>query len=94
MKMFEIFVKKEVAEARLAVCEACPNYNTPIQFMCGRCACIMPMKTKLAMVNCPEDRWAHIAVEIDPSSVHEESKECCPGNETPIVFIPGPDEDK
>lgn len=52
------FVSDDEAVHRLAICEACEHYWS-ITTQCSLCGCIMPIKTKLMHVECPNDppKW-------------------------------------
>jgi len=42
------------AERRIAICNACPEYR---MFICGKCGCMMPIKTRLRGASCPLNKW-------------------------------------
>jgi hypothetical protein len=46
----------EVAEARYAICKACPELIN-LTKQCKKCGCFMAMKTKLNNVTCPIGKW-------------------------------------
>jgi hypothetical protein len=56
-------VEEELAESRLAICEACPRYRKRLG-QCKECGCIMPQKVKLPNAYCPLGQWD--AVEVQP----------------------------
>ena len=62
---WRMFVEPEVAQERLNICWACPNLNS-IR-VCKKCWCLMPIKTKLAVMACPEGRW-----KAEPNYVYKE----------------------
>lgn len=41
---------------RMGVCEACDRYVADKQ-TCGICQCFMPLKTTMANMRCPIDKW-------------------------------------
>lgn len=45
----------EEAEARMAICKACPLLR-PMN-RCKECGCFMDAKTKLKNVSCPLGKW-------------------------------------
>lgn len=45
---------KEVAQARLAVCEACEFYKDK---RCKKCGCFMEAKAAMGSSKCPEGKW-------------------------------------
>lgn len=49
----------EIAEKRLAICKACPEF-IPITHQCKKCLCIMDGKTKLASSSCPIGKWGPV----------------------------------
>ena len=55
MKMFVI---KEIAENRYKICKSCDQF-TKVKF-CKKCGCFMPVKTKLAYVKCPINKWGDV----------------------------------
>jgi hypothetical protein len=50
------YVEQEVAESRFAICKDCPFFIS-LSGQCKKCGCIMHLKTKLAMAECPEHKW-------------------------------------
>lgn len=42
-------------ESRLKICESCEFYKITKQ--CSKCGCFMPLKTKLAISECPIGKW-------------------------------------
>ena len=48
-------VEGEWADARKAICSACPKL-TKFKF-CSVCNCFMPLKARLASSSCPEKKW-------------------------------------
>lgn len=53
-----IRVDAEEQARRLAICEACPEYD-PEQKRCRKCGCVSALKRRLATEHCPLDppRW-------------------------------------
>ena len=47
--------ESQVAEARLAICQACPELKNEKQ--CNLCGCFMQAKTKIAGASCPLKKW-------------------------------------
>ena len=47
---------EEVADARLSICQSCPEYIKSTH-QCKKCGCIMNLKVKLAMASCPLGKW-------------------------------------
>ena len=61
-----------IAEARMAICEACPELIT-LTKMCGVCKCVMPIKTKLVNAECPIHKWRQVAFSVtEPDNVHDD----------------------
>jgi hypothetical protein len=48
-------VSSEVKEARMAICHACEHLKAGV---CGKCFCVMKVKTTLANAECPIHLWA------------------------------------
>lgn len=48
-------VPGDVANARLALCEACPAFQSDQS--CSECGCYMPVKVGLVSASCPLDKW-------------------------------------
>ena len=46
---------RRVAMRRLGVCEACDRYTSAKT--CELCQCYMPLKTTMANMKCPIDKW-------------------------------------
>jgi len=49
-------VDKEVAEKRLDICLACPEFFKATH-QCKKCGCIMNLKVKLKDAQCPIGKW-------------------------------------
>jgi hypothetical protein len=49
-------VTEIIAEERLNICKACPEYIKSTH-QCKKCGCIMNLKVKLANANCPIKKW-------------------------------------
>jgi hypothetical protein len=65
-------VPPHIAEARMALCEACPEY-IKVAKMCGICKCIMPAKTTLVNSECPIHKWGQISFSItEPGVIHND----------------------
>jgi hypothetical protein len=80
-----MFVSKETAKERLEICYQCENFIPQIS-MCSLCHCIMPLKTKIADISCPIEKWKRVT----ESNISEDNVDisCCPPTDTPVVFIP------
>lgn len=52
------FAPDHIAEARLKICENCPELNKAI-YQCKECGCFMKLKVKLTAAHCPlsEPKW-------------------------------------
>lgn len=55
-------VETELANTRLDICKACPEYIKATH-QCKKCGCIMNLKVKLPHASCPLHKWE--AVEVD-----------------------------
>ena len=42
------------AQRRIAICNECPEYRL---FICGKCGCMMPLKTRIKGATCPLGKW-------------------------------------
>lgn len=47
---------RAVAAERLKICEGCDRYR-PESKICEICGCYMPLKTTMANMKCPIDKW-------------------------------------
>jgi hypothetical protein len=47
---------RAVAAERLEICEGCDFYRSDSQ-ICEQCGCFMPLKTAMANMKCPIDKW-------------------------------------
>ena len=47
---------RRVSLLRMEVCDQCEQYNKDSQ-TCGICHCFMPLKTTMANMRCPIDKW-------------------------------------
>lgn len=50
------FAPRKVAKQRLEICESCDRYQAE-SMQCAICQCIMPVKTTMANMKCPIDKW-------------------------------------
>lgn len=50
------FAPRAVARERLSICEECDRYICD-KMQCSLCQCIMPLKTTMANMRCPLDKW-------------------------------------
>lgn len=46
---------KDLQEARMAICESCPELTTFKR--CQQCGCFMVVKTRLRGAHCPLGKW-------------------------------------
>lgn len=58
----QLLVPEDVARARLSVCFDCDKFvkqpeGAIIPFRCSVCGCGMKVKTRLAAMKCPIDKW-------------------------------------
>ena len=56
LKMSTVLVDRAVHAQRIAECDRCPHRLGPF---CGKCGCIVRVKTWVAISECPDDppRW-------------------------------------
>ena len=47
---------RAVASERMTVCESCDRYRADSK-TCEICGCYMPLKTTMANMKCPIDKW-------------------------------------
>lgn len=50
-----MFSDKQTSEDRYKICKSCDQLNK--LKLCKQCGCFMPLKTKIAVVNCPLNKW-------------------------------------
>jgi len=57
-------VDDAIAEERLNICKACPNYQ--VTKTCSICHCFMPGKVKLSNASCPDSppRWTKVEIKV------------------------------
>lgn len=48
--------ESELKEARLSICRDCAHWR-PRTGRCGKCGCIMQLKTSLKNAKCPIGKW-------------------------------------
>jgi hypothetical protein len=53
--MVKMFVSKETALARKAICETCPAKSG---FLCSDCGCIIAAKVRVNTSKCPQGKWS------------------------------------
>jgi hypothetical protein len=51
-----MFVEKEKAFERLAICNDCPSLFKPT-WSCKECGCFMKVKARLESSSCPLGKW-------------------------------------
>lgn len=67
-----IFVSKEDALARKAICETCPAKSGLI---CSDCGCIIAAKVRVNTSKCPQGKWGDSEAVLDrPWDVEEINK--------------------
>jgi hypothetical protein len=49
----------------------------------------MPLKTKIADLSCPIGKWNAVLDKKEENNIAQ----CCPPADTPIVFIPAPNDE-
>jgi hypothetical protein len=42
------------AKRRIDICNQCPEYKL---YICGKCGCFMPAKTRFKGTSCPLNKW-------------------------------------
>ncbi len=50
-----LLVNKTIAQQRYDICKSCPRF-TKLK-ICSICNCIMPIKVKFAVADCPAGKW-------------------------------------
>lgn len=50
------FLTDEEAKQRMDICSACPQL-IQLTKQCKECGCIMPVKTKMKLAECPLGKW-------------------------------------
>lgn len=45
---------EDFARQRINICRSCEHYS---MFICGKCGCFMPAKTRFKGTACPIGRW-------------------------------------
>jgi hypothetical protein len=43
-------------EERIETCIGCDSYDR-VSRMCARCGCFMPIKWRIGVATCPDDKW-------------------------------------
>jgi hypothetical protein len=51
----EFIASKELQQQRYEICKTCDSFT--MLKTCRECGCIMPLKVKIASVNCPLKKW-------------------------------------
>lgn len=59
MKIVKVI--RESVSQRLALCEACENFNAERR-TCKKCGCYMPAKVYLITASCPIGKWGGVSV--------------------------------
>jgi hypothetical protein len=50
------FATESVQEERYSICKLCPEF-IGVTSQCKKCGCIMKLKTKLLLAQCPLEKW-------------------------------------
>ena len=45
----------KMGKERMAICQQCPELSD--LKICGKCRCMMPLKTKIPKAKCPIGKW-------------------------------------
>ena len=45
----------KMSKERMAICQQCPELSD--LKICGKCRCMMPLKTKIPKATCPLEKW-------------------------------------
>jgi len=56
MSKFASFVSEEESKKRLDICKKCEHYKH-ITKICGLCYCLVSIKVKFDMFECPDKKW-------------------------------------
>lgn len=66
-------VKQEIAQQRYEICKQCPRLT--VLKICSFCNCIMPVKVKFAIADCPAGRWPAVTdTNLYQSEAYEDLK--------------------
>lgn len=57
-------VEGPLADARLDLCKACPEYIKSTH-QCKKCGCIMNLKVKVPHATCPLGKWGAVRLALD-----------------------------
>ena len=49
-------VNKNVQKKRYAICQQCDSFEN-LTKQCRECACFMPLKTRMNITPCPQNKW-------------------------------------
>jgi len=52
-----VLVNKEIRKNRIKICNSCEFMQNPI---CGKCKCIIRIKTLFSKQSCPEGKWGNV----------------------------------
>jgi len=55
---------EKTANERYEICKKCPEFIN-LTTQCKKCGCIMTLKTKLKIAECPLGKWGQVDVKID-----------------------------
>ena len=72
----QFFATEEVRKERLAICESCPLLFKPT-YTCRRCMCFMKLKTSIASMRCPDNKWLATNKLEAPDVIPAELEERC-----------------
>jgi len=72
----QFFATEEVRKERLAICESCPLLFKPT-YTCRRCMCFMKLKTSIASMRCPDNKWLATTKLEAPDVIPAELEERC-----------------
>jgi len=72
----QFFATKEVREERLKICESCPLLYKPT-YTCRRCMCFMKIKSSIASMRCPDNKWLATTTVEPPNTIPADLEERC-----------------
>lgn len=53
------YADEETASSRFEICKRCPEF-VDLTTQCKKCGCVMKLKTKLKMAECPLGKWQQV----------------------------------
>ena len=56
IKAFLVEGPSQLSSKRMTICRTCEHFQRRFS-ICGKCGCVLPIKTRFPMMKCPIGKW-------------------------------------